>query len=89
MELINDKRLNEVFEGTNYGVGLDKRDKIKETLTKIYCGYGVGGTSKAICCELGLVNNNIRKPKLTAKGRKYLIEFGFWGDLHDRLLAKG
>lgn len=69
-EIITDKELAKVFEGTNFGYRRP-RDVIRNAVFKTMCGYWNGNTSHNIIKHLGLITP---KDNISKKGMDYLYE---------------
>lgn len=73
-EIASDKKVADVFHGTNFGAERDERKIIADTLLKIAGGYHSGHTALMCCKELGLLKRLKKGNALTPQGKKYL----FW-----------
>lgn len=68
-EILSDDRVNEQFQGTNFG-SQTPRQVIASSLLKCACGYYSGHTATQICYNLGLTT---KKWKLSERGKEYLF----------------
>ena len=71
-DLITDKAIEIVFEGTNFG-SRTPRELIAKDLYQVSRGQHVGYTMQCCLLELGLINHSrYNKYAITAIGEKYL-----------------
>lgn len=68
-QIISDEEIEKVHAYANFGPTLTKREVVDMGVLKVACHQYQGHTSKMICIEHGLVDENY---ELTDKGREYL-----------------
>lgn len=68
VEIVTDADLDKAYGQANFA-GMSKRDVIRQGVLKCASGFYQGQTSKTICQDLGLIDQEYR---VTPKGREYL-----------------
>lgn len=71
-ELVSDQDLDAAWGHAQFG-DIPRRNVVAQTLLKVLGNEHSSFTPLHICSDLGLISDFRSKPRLTSKGRKYLV----------------